>query len=173
MSGTYIHESAYIDLPCEIGVGTKIWHNAHLRSKCSVGKECTIGKGVYIDSGVIIGDRCKIQNYACIYRGVTIEDDVFVGPHVCFTNDFYPRAFKDFEPGITYVRKGASIGANATIRCGITIGNYAMIGAGSVVTRDVLDYTLVIGVPAKDVGMVSEKGEITYKMLGCLGYKVR
>lgn len=155
------HESAYMD-SFMVGSGTRIWHNAHIREGARIGKSCVIGKGVYIDTGVHVGDRCKIQNYACIYHGVQIDDDVFVGPHVCFTNDIHPRSFGKFEIQKTIVKQGASIGANSTIRCGVTIGEYAMIGAGSVVTKDVPDHTLVVGVPAKEVGKVNRQGEITY-----------
>jgi len=157
-NGNYwFHETAHIETQ-DIGQGTKIWHEAHLRENSKAGKDCIIGKGVYIDTKVIIGDRCKIQNYACIYQGVKIGDDVFVGPHCCFTNDSIPRAFGTFEPEITIVKNGASIGANSTIRCGITIGEYAMIGAGAVVTHDVPDYTLVVGVPARIIGKINKEG---------------
>jgi UDP-2-acetamido-3-amino-2,3-dideoxy-glucuronate N-acetyltransferase len=155
------HESAFLD-SMDIGRGTKIWHNVHIREGATVGEDCIIGKGVYIDSGVIVGDRCKIQNYACLYKGVIIGDDVFIGPHCCFTNDQNPRAFGEFEAKRTVVNNGASIGANSTIRCGVTIGEYAMVGAGAMVTKNVPDYTLVFGVPAKQVGRVNKQGEVTY-----------
>jgi len=161
----YYHSSAYIE-SSTIGIGTEIWHNAHIRKNSVVGKACVIGKGVYVDYGVVIGDRCKIQNYACLYQGVRIEDDVFIGPHVSFTNDIHPRAFMEFDVQDTLVKKGASLGANSTIRCGITIGEYAMIGAGAVVTKDVPDYALVVGVPAKRVGKVNKMGEVTYVYKG-------
>lgn len=160
--GIYHHHlSAHIDSQ-DIGDGTTIWHDAQVRELSKVGIDCVIGKGVYIDTGVIVGNRVKIQNYACLYSGVVVEDDAFIGPHVSFTNDRNPRSFGEFIPETTTVQRGASIGANSTIRCGVKIDKYAMIGAGSVVTKDVPDYTLVVGVPAKVVGKVNKEGEITY-----------
>lgn len=160
-----IHDSAVIE-DAEIGNGTNIWHFVHVRKKAKIGCNCNIGKGVYIDTKVEIGDNCKIQNFASIYQGVKIEKDVFVGPHVCFTNDLRPRAFIWNEERLvnTLIKKGASIGANATILAGITIGEYAMIGAGSVVTKDVADYSLVIGNPARMVGMVDKEGNIVKRL---------
>ena len=159
-----IHESAIVE-DAEIGEGTKIWHFVHVRKGAKIGKNCNIGKGVYIDTNVEVGDNCKIQNFATVYQGVTIGNDVFVGPHVCFTNDIYPRAAIWNEDKIveTLVKDGASISANATIIAGITIGKYAMIGAGAVVTKDVPDFALVVGNPAKVVGTVDEKGNVTRK----------
>jgi len=156
-----IHTSAYVE-DAKIGKGTKIWHFVHIREGAEIGKNCNIGKGVYIDSDVKIGDNCKIQNFATIYKGVTIGDNVFIGPHVCFTNDIYPRAFIWNEEKLvkTNVREGASIGANATIIAGVTIGEYAMIGAGSVVTKDVSDFCLVLGNPARVMGKVDKNGNI-------------
>ena len=146
----YIHPTAIVESK-NIGDGTRIWHFVHIRDGAIIGKNCNIGKSVYIDTGVVIGDRVKIQNFATIYRGVTIEDDVFIGPAVVFTNDLYPRAFIWGEDRIveTKVRKGASIGANATIVCGVEVGEYAMVGAGSVVTKDVPPHGLVYGNPAR------------------------
>ena len=144
----------------EIGENTNIWHFVHVRKGAKIGKNCNIGKGVYIDTNVEIGDNCKIQNFTTIYQGVKIGNDVFIGPHVCFTNDLYPRASIWNEERLekTIVRDGASIGANSTIIAGVTIGRYAMIGAGSVVTKDVPDYGLVLGNPARLKGFVCKCG---------------
>jgi len=154
-----IHESAYIE-DAVIGEGTNIWHFVHVRKGAKIGRKCNIGKGVYIDINVTIGDNCKIQNFATIYQGVTIGNNVFIGPHACFTNDLYPRAFIWNEDRLekTVVRDGASIGANSTIIAGVTIGRYAMVGAGAVVTGDVPDYGLVIGNPARLRGFVCKCG---------------
>lgn len=151
----FIHPTAIVESD-EIGEGTRIWHFVHVRQGAKIGRNCNIGKGVYIDTGVIIGNNVKIQNFATIYRGVVIEDDVFIGPAVVFTNDLYPRAFIWSEDRIvpTIVKKGASIGANSTIVCGVKIGEYAMIGAGSVVTKDVPPFGLVYGNPARLKGFV-------------------
>ena len=159
-----IHESAIVE-NAEIGDGTNIWHFVHVRDGAKIGKNCNIGKSVYIDTNVMIGNNCKIQNFASIYQGVTLGNNVFVGPHVCFTNDVYPRAFLWDENRLekTLVKDGASIGANATILAGITIGEYAMVGAGAVVTKDVPDYSLVLGNPAKVVGKVDKDGNIIEK----------
>ena len=160
-----IHESAYVEEGAKIGDGTNIWHFVHVRKGAKIGKNCNIGKGVYVDLNVAIGDNCKIQNFATIYQGVTISNDVFIGPHVCFTNDIRPRAFMwgDNRLVKTVVKNGASIGANATIIAGVTIGEYAMVGAGSVVTKDVPDYGLVVGNPAKVVGKVDKNGNVIEK----------
>ncbi len=157
-----IHESAEVSEKAKIGEGTSIWHQAQVRENAVIGKDCNIGKGVYIDSGVKIGDACKIQNYVSVYHGVEIEDDVFVGPSATFTNDFRPRAFiwNEEKVGKTLVKKGASIGANSTIVCGVEIGEYAMVGAGSVVTKDVPPFGLVYGNPAKLCGKVNKEGEV-------------
>ncbi|MDW8014381.1 MAG: acyltransferase [Archaeoglobaceae archaeon] len=155
----FIHPTAIVE-EAEIGAGTKIWHFAHIRSGAKIGKNCNIGKDVYIDVEVEIGNNVKIQNSVSVYRGVKIEDDVFIGPHVVFTNDLYPRAFnRNWEVKKTIVKRGASIGANATIICGVTIGEYAMIGAGSVVTKDVSPFSLVYGNPAKIRGYVCYCGK--------------
>ena len=158
-----IHESAYVEEGATIGENTNIWHFVHVRKNASIGKNCNIGKDVYIDINVKIGDNCKIQNFATLYHGLTMGDDVFVGPHVCFTNDIYPRSevWSDEKVAKTIVKDGASIGANSTIVAGVIIGTYAMIGAGSVVTKDVPDYALVLGNPARIVGRVDKKGNVT------------
>ncbi len=144
------HPTAVVESD-EIGEGTRIWHFAHVRKGSKIGKNCNLGKSVYIDTGAEIGDNVKIQNFVSVYKGIKIEDDVFVGPSATFTNDLYPRAFIWDEEHVvpTLVRRGASIGANSTIICGTTIGEYSMVGAGSVVTRDVHDFALVLGNPAK------------------------
>jgi len=156
----FIHPTAEVSKEAKIGSGTKIWHQVQVRENAEIGKNCNIGKGVYIDLGIKIGNNCKIQNYVSIYHGVEIEDDVFIGPSVTFTNDMYPRAFIWNEEKVvrTLIKKGASLGANSTIICGITIGKYAMIGAGSVVTKDIPDYGLSYGSPAKLKGWVCECG---------------
>ena len=154
-----IHTTAEVSDEAEIGEGTNIWHQAQVRERAKIGKGCNIGKGVYIDFDVIIGDRVKIQNYVSVYHGVKIGSDVFLGPHCVFTNDLYPRAFNsDFEVGETIVEDGVSIGTNATIVCGNRIGKYAMVGAGSVVTKDVPDHALVLGNPARSRGYVCKCG---------------
>lgn len=159
----YIHESSYIDADVRIGEETKIWHFCHIQSGVEIGERCVLGQNVNISNNVRIGNGVKIQNNVSVYEGVELEDDVFCGPSCVFTNDLTPRAA--FPKGKenykrTFVKKGASIGANATIVCGISIGKYAMVAAGAVVTRDVDDYALVAGTPAKRIGMVDEKGNI-------------
>lgn len=155
-----IHESAYVE-DAEIGEGTNIWHFVHVRKGARIGKNCNIGKGVYIDTNVEIGDGCKIQNFATIYQGVKIGNGVFIGPHVCFTNDVYPRAssWDDERLVKTLVKDCASIGANATVIAGLTIGRFAMVGAGAVVSKDVPDQGLVLGNPARLIGFVCECGQ--------------
>ena len=159
-----IHETAIVE-DAKIGDGTKIWHFVHIRKGAKIGKNCIIGKGVYIDTNVEVGDNCKIQNFATVYQGVKIGNNVFVGPHVCFTNDVYPRAaiWNEEKLEKTIVKDGASISANATIIAGITIGKYAMVGAGAVVTKDVPDFALVVGNPARVVGTVDKEGNVTRK----------
>jgi UDP-2-acetamido-3-amino-2,3-dideoxy-glucuronate N-acetyltransferase len=161
LRAVHVHESAIVERGATIGDGTKIWHHAHVRSGARIGRECTLGKNVYVDTGVHIGDRVKIQNNVSVYAGVTIEDEVFVGPSVVFTNDRYPRATNDdWEIVPTVVRRGASIGANATIRCGIEIGAYSVVGAGAVVTKSVDDHQLVVGNPARPAGWVCDCGAV-------------
>ena len=149
-----IHSTAEVSEKAEIGAGSSIWHHAQVREGVKIGQNCIIGKGVYVDAGVPIGDNVKIQNYVSVYHGVKIEDGVFVGPHVCFTNDMRPRAINpdgslkaadDWVLSETLVKRGSALGANSTIRCGITIGEWAMIGSGSVVTHNVPDHALVYG----------------------------
>ena len=156
----YAHESSYIDEGAQIGGGTKIWHFCHIMSGAKIGENCSLGQNVNIGSRAIIGDRVKIQNNVSVYDDVIIEDDVFCGPSCVFTNVINPRAFveRKHEYKKTLVKKGASIGANATIICGVTIGEYALIGAGSVVTRDVPAYALVYGNPARVHGSVDRDG---------------
>ena len=163
----YIHPSAEVETGAVIGEGSKIWHLCHIRRDAHIGSECVIGRGVFVDAGVQIGNRVKIQNYVSVFHGVTIEDGVFIGPHVCFTNDLFPRAVNadmtlkaadDWVLGETRIRAGAALGANSTIVCGITIGQWAMVGSGSVVTKDVPDYTLVVGNPARQIGWVCPCG---------------
>ena len=158
-SANFVHKTAEINDDAEIGEGCVIWNDAQIREGAVLGKDCIIGKGVYIDAGVKIGARCKIQNYACVYNGVRLEDDVFIGPCVSFTNDARPRAFNRYWEVIeTLVRQGASIGANTTVICGTTIGKYAMVGAGSVVTRDIRAYTLAYGCPAREIKKINKMG---------------
>jgi UDP-2-acetamido-3-amino-2,3-dideoxy-glucuronate N-acetyltransferase len=159
MNKIFIHASAVVSNEAIIGNGTKVWINVQIREQAEIGTNCIISKDVYIDHAVKIGHRCKIQNSVSVYNGVTMEDDVFVGPNVAFTNDKVPRAFNaEWKITPTLVKRGASIGANATILCGITIGQYAMIAAGSVVTKSVPDHSLVMGNPALVVGYVCQCG---------------
>jgi UDP-2-acetamido-3-amino-2,3-dideoxy-glucuronate N-acetyltransferase len=157
----FVHPSTILDSNVTVGAETRIWHFGHVLSGSRIGERCVIGQNVMIGPDVRIGDGCKIQNNVSVYRGVTLEDDVFCGPSAVFTNVINPRAFVDRTGEIrpTLVRRGASIGANATIVCGVVIGAYAMIGAGSVVSRDVADYALVVGVPARFLSWVSRVGE--------------
>ena len=154
------HESAVIDEGCTIGTGTKIWHFSHIMPHCVIGKDCNIGQNVVISPGVTLGNNVKVQNNVSIYTGVLCEDDVFLGPSMVFTNVINPRSAiaRKSEYKQTLVKKGASIGANATIVCGTTIGEYAFIGAGAVVTKDVPDYALVYGNPSVHKGWMSEYG---------------
>jgi len=160
MNQFYAHESAVIDEDCEIGEGTKIWHFSHIMSGCTIGKRCNIGQNVVISPQVVLGDNVKVQNNVSIYTGVICEDDVFLGPSMVFTNVINPRSaiIRKEEYRKTIVRKGASIGANATVVCGNEIGQYAMIGAGAVITKVVPPYALVYGNPGLQKGWVSEYG---------------
>ena len=157
----FVHPSSYVEEGCTIKEETKIWHFSHIMSGCTIGKRCNIGQNVVISQGVILGDGVKIQNNVSVYTGVICEDDVFLGPSCVFTNVINPRAFisRKAEYRRTLICRGASIGANATIVCGHTIGKYALVGVGAVVTRDVPDYALVYGVPAKFRGYVCQCGE--------------
>lgn len=156
----FIHESSYVDQPCEIGTGTKIWHFSHIMKNCKIGNDCNIGQNVVISPDVEIGNNVKIQNNVSIYTGCVLEDDVFCGPSMVFTNVVNPRSHvvRRNEYKRTLVRLGASMGANSTIVCGITIGRYAFIGAGAVVTRDVPDYALIYGNPARLHGWICNCG---------------
>lgn len=155
----YIAPSAAVDPSARIGSGSQVWHFAQIRENAVIGRDCLICTGAYIGVGVRLGDNVKVENGAVLFKGVTVEDDVFIGPHVVFTNDKYPRSFvDDWKLVKTYVERGVSIGANSTILCGITIGEYAMIGSGSVVTKDVPAHSLVYGSPAEIVGVVCKFG---------------
>ena len=157
--GVFIHPTAEVSDKAKIGDGTKIWNLAQVRENTSIGKNCIISKNVYIDTGVVIGNNVKVQNNVNVYHGVTVEDDVFLGPSMTFTNDLYPRAFnEDWEITETVVKKGASLGANVTVVCGVTICEYAMAGSGSVITKDVPSHALVVGNPAKQIGWVCRCG---------------
>lgn len=175
----FIHPTADVSPQSSIGEGTKIWNLAQIREGVQIGSESIIGRGVYIDADVKIGCKVKIQNNASIFHGVTIEDCVFVGPHVCFTNDLYPRAvnpdlgFKQPSDWIrtpTKVGFGAAIGANSTIRCGVTIGAWAMIGAGSVITKDIPEHCLCYGIPARLHGKVCKCGQRVQTPCSVCGY---
>ena len=160
MSNYFAHESAYIDKNVNIGDGTKIWHFSHILSGTTIGKNCSFGQNCVVGPKVKVGNGVKVQNNISIYEGVEIEDDVFLGPSCVFTNVINPRAFiqrKD-EFKKTLLKKGCSIGANATIVCGVTIGEYALIGAGAVVNKDVKPYALMVGVPAKQIGWIDKAG---------------
>ncbi len=161
MSGYFVHPSAIVDDGAAIGADTKIWHFCHVLSGSRIGAGCVLGQNVMVGPDVEVGDGCKIQNNVSVYKGVTLEAEVFCGPSCVFTNVLTPRAFverkDEFKP--TLVRQGATIGANATILCGVTVGRYAMIGAGAVVTRDIPDHALVVGNPSRRIGWVSRTGE--------------
>lgn len=163
----FVHESSYIDEDVEIGEGTKIWHFCHIQTGARIGSNCSFGQNVNISNNVKIGNNVKVQNNVSIYEGVELQDGVFCGPSCVFTNDLTPRAeFPKGREGYkkTLVKHGASIGANATIVCGVTIGEYAMVAAGAVVTKDVPDYTLVAGLPARAIGRVDSRGNIVERI---------
>lgn len=166
---SFVHESAYVDEGVVVGAGTKVWHFSHILKGSRIGQNCSIGQNVMIGPDVAVGDDCKIQNNVSLYKGVELEQGVFCGPSCVFTNVLNPRAEverkDEFRP--TRVRRGATIGANATIVCGNELGEYCMIGAGAVVTRPVLAYALMVGVPARRIGWVSRAGEILDESLTC------
>jgi UDP-2-acetamido-3-amino-2,3-dideoxy-glucuronate N-acetyltransferase len=168
----FVHETSVVDEPCSIGAGTRIWHFCHVMKDGVIGRDCTIGQNVLVASGVRVGDHCKIQNNVSLYEGVVLEDHVFCGPSAVFTNVVNPRSevTRKHEYRRTLVRRGATIGANATILCGITIGAYAFVGAGAVATRDVADFALVTGNPARSRGFICRCGvklEVTGESARC------
>ena len=157
----FVHETAIVEPGARIGLGTKVWHHAHVRAGASLGRDCSLGKNVFIDAGVRIGDRVKVQNNVSVYAGVILEDDVFVGPSAVFTNDRFPRAHgEQWSVVPTLIRCGASIGANATIVCGVEVGQWATIGAGALVTSRVVPNQLVLGHPARPSGWVCWCGRV-------------
>ncbi|MCA9795861.1 MAG: N-acetyltransferase [Candidatus Eremiobacteraeota bacterium] len=160
MQDVFVHESSYVDQPCEIGAGTKIWHFCHVMANSKLGENCILGQNVLVSNGVTVGNNVKIQNNVSLYTGVVLEDDVFCGPSCVFTNVINPRSqiVRRGEYQTTRVCRGASIGANATIVCGATLGRYAFIGAGAVVRGDVPDYALMVGVPARRKGWMGRHG---------------
>jgi UDP-2-acetamido-3-amino-2,3-dideoxy-glucuronate N-acetyltransferase len=170
MTDPFVHESSFIDDGATIGKGTKIWHFCHVLKGTRIGERCVLGQNVMVGPSVTMGNNCKIQNNVSIYNSVTLEDDVFCGPSMVFTNVVNPRSFierkQEFKE--TLVRRGASIGANATIVCGVTLGRFSLIGAGAVVNRDVPDYALMLGVPARQAGWVCACG-VTLKLDGSKG----
>lgn len=160
MSKIKVHDTAEVHPSSQIGEGTQIWHQVQVMQNTEIGHNCNLGKSVFIDATVKIGNRVKIQNGVSVFKGVTVEDDCFLGPHMVFTNDLTPRSFNhDFKITKTHLKKGASVGANATLVCGVTLGEYCMVGAGSVVTKDVAPYELVLGNPARVVGQVCKCGK--------------
>jgi UDP-2-acetamido-3-amino-2,3-dideoxy-glucuronate N-acetyltransferase len=161
---SYIHPTAFVEDNVEIGDNTNVWHQGHIRTGAKIGSGCNLGKNVFVDAGVQIGNGVKIQNNVSVYHGVTIEDDVFVGPSAVFTNDMYPRAFNtEWTVTETLVRRGASIGANATLVCGIEVGEYAVIAAGAVVPKSVRAHEIVLGSPARHHGWVCKCGRVISK----------
>jgi UDP-2-acetamido-3-amino-2,3-dideoxy-glucuronate N-acetyltransferase len=160
MSDYFVHESAYVDQPCEIGAGTKIWHFCHIMAGAKIGRGCVLGQNVMVAPGVVVGNNVKIQNNVSLYTGVVVEVDVFLGPSAVLTNVLTPRSHvsRKHEFQRTLIQRGATVGANATIVCGVTIGRYAFVGAGAVVTRDVPDFALVHGTPARLQGWMCQCG---------------
>ena len=160
MKKILVHPTAIVEPGAHVGRNSQVWHHAHVRSGARIGNDCILGKNVFIDTGVRLGDGCKIQNNVSIFHGVTVDDEVFVGPSAVFTNDRIPRATGTWEISPTAVHRGASIGANATILCGITIGAYSMVAAGAVATRDVEPHAVVVGNPAVHIGTVCRCGAV-------------
>lgn len=170
MSDYFVHDSSYIDDGVTIGAGTKIWHFCHIQKGAVIGERCSLGQNVNVSNNVHIGNGCKLQNNVSVYEGVELEDDVFCGPSCVFTNDLTPRA--KYPKGSanykkTLIRRGATIGANATIVCGHTVGQWAMIASGAVVTHDVPDHALMSGVPTRQMGWVCECGQVLHNDLAC------
>jgi acetyltransferase-like isoleucine patch superfamily enzyme len=163
MSDHFVHETATVEKGAVLGKGTKVWHYAHVRQGAVLGKNCTVGHCGYVGVGVMVGNNVKIENKSSVFQGVTVEDDVFIGPHVAFTNDMRPRVGTEWKLVKTRIEKGVSIGANSTIVCGTVIGKYAMIGAGSVVTESVPEHGLVYGNPARLRGFVCTCGAVLGK----------
>lgn len=161
MDKVFVHESSYVDEGAKIGEGTKVWHFSHVSAKAEVGKNVSIGQNVFVGNNVKIGDKCKIQNNVSVYDNVYLEEGVFCGPSMVFTNVYNPRSLieRKSEFRDTFVKKGATLGANCTIVCGVTIGEFAFIGAGAVIKHDVPAYALMVGVPARQIGWMSEFGE--------------
>jgi len=157
----FVHPSSVVDEGCSIGAGSKVWHFSHILKNCVIGERCIFGQNVSVGPDVKIGDGCKVQNNVSIYNSVTLEEEVFCGPSCVFTNVYNPRAFIERKDEFkeTLVKRGATIGANATIVCGVTIGRYAMIGAGAVVKKDVPDYAVMVGVPGRQIGWACKCGE--------------
>ena len=166
---TFVHSSSVVDDGAKVGIGTRIWHFCHVSAGATIGAECVLGQNVFVANGVLVGDRVRIQNNVSLYDGVILEDEVFCGPGAVFTNVRTPRAgvSRKDEYVRTVVRRGATIGANATIVCGVEVGTYSLIGAGAVVTSDVVPHRLVVGVPARAVGWVSHAGEVLGDDLTC------
>ena len=160
LDGVRIHPSAWVDAPAQIGAGTAVWHFCHVEAGAAVGRDCVLGQNVYVAAGAELGDRVRVQNNVSVYDGSVIEDDVFLGPSCVLTNVVNPRAEVDRRTSVltTRLRRGATVGANATVVCGVTVGRYAFVGAGAVVTHDVADYALVVGTPARPTGWMSRHG---------------